>query len=76
MRIWQVIQLRNFKGPLNLVFLLIRLDLKKLIYQLQQRMLMPFITLIQKQYQLNVKLISLAKRIDEAGVSLLKLPNG
>jgi len=25
---------------------------------------------------LNVKLISLAKRIDEAGASLLKLPNG
>ena len=31
---------------------------------------------IQKQYQLNVKLISLAKKIDEAGASLLKLPNG
>ena len=31
---------------------------------------------IQKQYQLNVKLISLAKRLDEAGASLLKLPNG
>jgi len=31
---------------------------------------------IQKQYQLNVKLISLAKEIDEAGSSLLKLPNG
>ena len=31
---------------------------------------------IQKQYQLNVKLISLAKRIDEAGASLLKLPSG
>jgi len=31
---------------------------------------------IQKQYQLNVKLISLAKQIDEAGASLLKLPNG
>ena len=31
---------------------------------------------IQKQYQLNVKLISLAKRIDEAGASLLRLPNG
>ena len=30
----------------------------------------------QKQYQLNVKLISLAKRIDEAGASLLKLPSG
>ena len=31
---------------------------------------------IQKQYQLNVKLISLAKQLDEAGASLLKLPNG
>ncbi len=31
---------------------------------------------IQKQYQLNVKLISLAKKIDEAGASLLRLPNG
>ena len=31
---------------------------------------------VQKQYQLNVKLISLAKKIDEAGASLLKLPNG
>ena len=31
---------------------------------------------IQKQYQLNVKLISLAKKIDEAGASLLSLPNG
>ena len=31
---------------------------------------------IQKQYQLNVKLISLAKKIDEAGASLLKLPSG
>ena len=31
---------------------------------------------IQKQYQLNVKLISLAKKIDEAGASLLKLPHG
>ena len=31
---------------------------------------------IQKQYQLNVKLISLAKKLDEAGASLLKLPNG
>ena len=31
---------------------------------------------IQKQYQLNVKLISLAKTLDEAGASLLKLPNG
>ena len=31
---------------------------------------------IQKQYQLNVKLISLAKKIDEAGASLLQLPNG
>jgi flagellar basal-body rod protein FlgF len=29
-----------------------------------------------KQYQLNVKLISLAKQLDEAGASLLKLPNG
>ena len=29
---------------------------------------------IQKQYQLNVKLISLAKKLDEAGASLLKLP--
>ena len=31
---------------------------------------------IQKQYQLNVKLISLAKQLDEAGASLLKLPGG
>ena len=31
---------------------------------------------IQKQYQLNVKLISLAKQLDEASASLLKLPNG
>ena len=31
---------------------------------------------IQKQYQLNVKLVSLAKKIDEAGASLLRLPNG
>ncbi len=31
---------------------------------------------VQKQYQLNVKLISLAKKIDEAGASLLRLPNG
>ena len=31
---------------------------------------------VQKQYQLNVKLISLAKKLDEAGASLLKLPNG
>ena len=31
---------------------------------------------IQKQYQLNVKLISLAKQLDEAGASLLKMPNG
>ena len=31
---------------------------------------------IQKQYQMNVKLISLAKQLDEAGASLLKLPNG
>ena len=31
---------------------------------------------VQKQYQLNVKLISLAKKIDEAGASLLKLPSG
>jgi len=30
----------------------------------------------QKQYQLNVKLISLAKELDEAGASLLKLPGG
>ena len=31
---------------------------------------------IQKQYQLNVKLIRLAKELDEAGSSLMKLPNG
>ena len=31
---------------------------------------------VQKQYQLNVKLISLSKKIDEAGASLLRLPNG
>ena len=30
---------------------------------------------IQKQYQLNVKLISLAKELDEAGSTLMKLPN-
>ncbi len=31
---------------------------------------------IQKHYQLNVKLIGLAKELDEAGASLLKLPGG
>ena len=30
---------------------------------------------IQKQYQLNVKLISLAKELDEAGAALMRLPN-
>ena len=30
---------------------------------------------IQKQYQLNVKLISLAKELDEAGSALMRLPN-
>lgn len=30
---------------------------------------------IQKQYQLNVKLIALAKELDEAGSTLMKLPN-
>ena len=30
---------------------------------------------IQKQYQLNVKLISLAKELDEAGSALIRLPN-
>ncbi len=32
-------------------------------------------TEIQKQYQLNVKLISLAKEMDEAGTALMRLPN-
>ena len=32
-------------------------------------------TEIQKQYQLNVKLISLAKEMDEAGSALMRLPN-
>jgi len=31
---------------------------------------------IQKHYQLNVKLISLAKKLDEAGASLMELPGG
>jgi Flagellar basal body rod protein len=30
---------------------------------------------IQKHYQLNVKLISLAKEMDEASTSLMRLPN-
>jgi len=30
---------------------------------------------IQKQYQLNVKLLSLAKELDEAGSALMRLPN-
>ena len=32
-------------------------------------------TEIQKQYQLNVKLIALAKEMDEAGSALMRLPN-
>ena len=32
-------------------------------------------TEIQKQYQLNVKLIALAKEMDEAGAALMRLPN-